>query len=138
MKLLRAMLSISQLICCAVAIALLSCTTTRAHDMFSSLQPAQSQIAPPDLSPESSSSAPGDENENPQLSARLQRQIVKFPSHEAPGTVIIDTANTFLYYVLGSGKAIRYGIGVGREGFTWSGVKSVARKAEWPDWYPPP
>ncbi len=50
---------------------------------------------------------------------------------------MIDTPNTFLYYVLGNGKAIRYGIGVGREGFTWSGVKQVARKAEWPDWYPP-
>ena len=73
----------------------------------------------------------------PAAPARLQRQIVKFPSHEAPGTVIIDTGNTFLYYILGNGKAIRYGIGVGREGFTWSGVKSVARKAEWPDWYPP-
>jgi lipoprotein-anchoring transpeptidase ErfK/SrfK len=97
-------------------------------------------MAPPDVSPASSPglrSAPDDENENPQLPARLQRQIVKFPTHEAPGTVIIDTANTFLYYILGSGKAIRYGIGVGREGFTWSGVKSVARKAEWPDWYPP-
>ena len=78
-----------------------------------------------------------DENGNPQLPARLQRQIVKFPTHEAPGMIIIDTANTFLYYILGSGKAIRYGIGVGREGFTWSGVKSVARKAEWPDWHPP-
>ena len=58
--------------------------------------------------------------------------------NEAPGTVIIDTPHTFLYFVLGNGKAIRYGIGVGREGFTWSGVKQVARKAEWPDWYPPP
>ena len=60
-----------------------------------------------------------------------------YATNEAPGTVIIDTPHTFLYYVLGNGKAIRYGIGVGREGFTWSGVKQVARKAEWPDWYPP-
>jgi lipoprotein-anchoring transpeptidase ErfK/SrfK len=60
-----------------------------------------------------------------------------YAGHEARGTIIIDTPNTFLYYVLGNGKAIRYGIGVGREGFTWSGVKSIARKAEWPDWYPP-
>jgi lipoprotein-anchoring transpeptidase ErfK/SrfK len=52
--------------------------------------------------------------------------------------VIVDTANTYLYYVLGGGKAIRYGIGVGREGFTWSGTQSVTRKAEWPDWSPPP
>ena len=56
---------------------------------------------------------------------------------EAPGTIVIDTPNTYLYYVLGGGKAMRYGIGVGREGFTWAGVKQVARKAEWPDWYPP-
>ena len=58
-------------------------------------------------------------------------------SREAADTIIIDTPNTFLYYVLGNGKAIRYGIGVGRQGFTWSGVKSIVRKTEWPDWYPP-
>ena len=67
----------------------------------------------------------------------LRKQIVNYPTREAPGTVVIDTPNTYLYYVLGGGKAIRYGIGVGREGFTWSGVKSVERKAEWPDWTPP-
>jgi lipoprotein-anchoring transpeptidase ErfK/SrfK len=68
---------------------------------------------------------------------RLRRQVVEYPSGEAPGTIIIDTPNTYLYYVLGGGRAIRYGIGVGREGFTWSGVQTVARKAEWPDWIPP-
>ncbi|MGE0062947.1 MAG: L,D-transpeptidase [Xanthobacteraceae bacterium] len=67
----------------------------------------------------------------------LRRQIVNYPTREAPGTIIVDTPNTFLYYVLGNGQAIRYGIGVGREGFTWSGVKTVGRKAEWPDWRPP-
>ena len=56
---------------------------------------------------------------------------------KTPGTVIIDTPNTQLYYVLGGGKAISYGIGVGRDGFTWSGVQAIARKAEWPDWIPP-
>jgi lipoprotein-anchoring transpeptidase ErfK/SrfK len=108
--------------------------------MFTSfVQPPQMQVAPPAGSPASLQleSSPDEESESVQLPARLQRQIVRFPSHEAPGTVIIDTPNTFLYYMLGNGKAIRYGIGVGREGFTWSGVKSVARKAEWPDWYPP-
>jgi lipoprotein-anchoring transpeptidase ErfK/SrfK len=69
---------------------------------------------------------------------RLRRQIVSYATHEAPGTIIIDTPNTYLYYVLGSGRAIRYGIGVGRTGFTWSGVQSITRKAEWPDWTPPP
>jgi lipoprotein-anchoring transpeptidase ErfK/SrfK len=68
----------------------------------------------------------------------LRRQIVNYPTREAPGTIIVDTPNTYLYYVLGGGKAVRYGIGVGREGFTWSGVRSIERKAEWPDWVPPP
>jgi len=69
--------------------------------------------------------------------AHLRRQVVAYPTREAPGTVVIDTANTYLYLVLGGGKAIRYGIGVGREGFAWSGVNTVSRKAEWPDWIPP-
>jgi len=68
---------------------------------------------------------------------RLQRQVVSYPTKATAGTVIIDTANTYLYYVLGNGKAVRYGIGVGREGFTWSGTQTVSRKAEWPDWSPP-
>ena len=78
-----------------------------------------------------------DGEEMAELPARLKRQVVDYPSREAPGTVIIDTPNTYLYVVLGSGRALRYGIGVGREGFTWSGVQSVTRKAEWPDWTPP-
>ena len=68
---------------------------------------------------------------------RLRRAVVPFGTTEAPGTIIIDTGNTTLYYVLGQGRAIRYGVGVGREGFTWSGVQTVSRKAEWPDWHPP-
>ena len=71
------------------------------------------------------------------LPAGRYRQVVSYPSDEAPGTIVIDTANTYLYYVVGSGRAVRYGIGVGREGFTWSGVQAVTRKAEWPDWFPP-
>jgi lipoprotein-anchoring transpeptidase ErfK/SrfK len=69
--------------------------------------------------------------------ADLQRRIVEYRTNEAPGTIIVDTPNTYLYLVLPGGKAIRYGIGVGREGFTWSGVRTVERKAEWPDWTPP-
>ena len=71
------------------------------------------------------------------IPARLHRHVVDYPTREAAGTIIIDTPNTYLYYVLGGGKAMRYGIGVGREGFTWSGVKAIERKAEWPDWIPP-
>ena len=60
------------------------------------------------------------------------------PTREAPGTIIIDTPNTYLYLVLGNGQAMRYGIGVGRDGFTWSGTQTITRKAEWPAWTPPP
>lgn len=66
------------------------------------------------------------------------RQMVLFRSNEAPGTVVIHSAERFLYVVQGNGRALRYGIGVGREGFTWSGQVQVSRKAEWPDWRPPP
>jgi len=71
------------------------------------------------------------------LTPDLQRRVVDYPSREAAGTIIIDTPNTHLYYVLGGGKAVQYGIGVGREGFTWSGVETISRMAEWPDWNPP-
>jgi lipoprotein-anchoring transpeptidase ErfK/SrfK len=68
---------------------------------------------------------------------RLRRQQVNYSTTEAPRTIVIDTSNTYLYFVLGGGKAIRYGIGVGRDGFTWSGTKTIERKSEWPDWLPP-
>jgi lipoprotein-anchoring transpeptidase ErfK/SrfK len=71
------------------------------------------------------------------LAPDLQRQMVNSPTNAAPLTVLIDTEHKHLYYVLGDGKAIRYGIGVGREGFKWSGAEAVTRKAEWPDWTPP-
>ncbi len=81
--------------------------------------------------------APMEETGQADLSPNLHRQVVDYPTNVAVGTVIVDTAQTYLYYILGGGKAIRYGIGVGREGFTWSGAQSVTRKAEWPDWIPP-
>ena len=71
------------------------------------------------------------------LPERFRRTTVALDTNEAPGTIIIDTGNTALYYVIGPGRAIRYGVGVGREGFTWSGVQAITRKAEWPDWHPP-
>ena len=73
-----------------------------------------------------------------EMRADLKRQIVSYRTNEAPGTIIVDTPNTYLYLVMPGGKAMRYGIGVGREGFTWSGVKTIEKKAEWPDWTPPP
>ena len=70
--------------------------------------------------------------------ANLKRQLVDYSTKEPAGTIIIDTPNTYLYLVLGDGKALRYGIGVGREGFTWTGTERISKMKEWPDWFPPP
>ena len=78
-----------------------------------------------------------EESGDVEIAPHLRRQIVAYNGREGAGTVIVDTANTYLYYVLGNGRAVRYGIGVGREGFTWSGTQNVTRKSEWPDWTPP-
>jgi lipoprotein-anchoring transpeptidase ErfK/SrfK len=102
--------------------------------LFPFIMTPPAQPAPPSVQ-----MAPSDdEGTGVELPARLKRQVVSYPTREAPGTVIIDTPNTYLYYVLGGGQAIRYGIGVGRDGFTWSGTQTITKKAEWPDWTPPP
>lgn len=66
-----------------------------------------------------------------------ERQEVDYAGPQKPGTIVIDTADKFLFLVQKGGKALRYGIGVGRQGFAWSGVETISRKAEWPDWTPP-
>ncbi len=94
--------------------------------------PADSQALsglPPDEQPETGPAKA--------LAENLQRQLVNYRTREPAGTIIIDTPHTYLYLVLGHGKAIRYGIGVGREGFTWSGSERISRMKEWPDWFPP-
>ncbi|MER9710529.1 L,D-transpeptidase [Mesorhizobium sp. M0174] len=68
---------------------------------------------------------------------KFHRQTVPYATEEAPGTIIVDTGAKFLYYVLGDGQALRYGIGVGKAGFEWHGTAHVARKREWPDWSAP-
>jgi lipoprotein-anchoring transpeptidase ErfK/SrfK len=74
---------------------------------------------------------------HPPLDAKYERQVVTYTGDEGPGTIVIDTPNKFLYLVEEGGTALRYGIGVGRPGFTWAGVKEVTAKREWPDWIPP-
>ena len=71
------------------------------------------------------------------LDKKFHRQIVDFQTKESAGTVIVNTRERFLYYVLSGGKAVRYGIGVGKQGFAWSGTAYVAWKQEWPTWHPP-
>jgi lipoprotein-anchoring transpeptidase ErfK/SrfK len=100
---------------------------------------AAGPITPFGLTPQVAQPMPTEEPDTDaaELLARFKRQIVAYSGAEAAGTVIIDTPNTYLYLVLGGGRAMRYGIGVGREGFTWSGVQQITKKAEWPDWNPP-
>ena len=96
-------------------------------------------MTPPVQSAPPQATAPQDDEDRnvTELPARLKRQVVSYATREAPGTIIIDTPNTYLYLVMGNGQAMRYGIGVGRDGFTWSGVQSITKKAEWPNWTPP-
>ncbi len=91
-------------------------------------RPVQLAALPPEEQPEVGPA---------QLPPNLRRQEVSFPTKEPAGTIVVDTSNTHLYYILGGGRAIRYGVRVGRDGFTWNGVQKISRKAEWPDWHPP-
>jgi lipoprotein-anchoring transpeptidase ErfK/SrfK len=98
-------------------------------DVTGSIEPkSNDQFLPAEIRPESRTE---------DLPAKFRRQLVEYRTGEPTGTIVIDTPNTYLYLVLGSGKAMRYGIGVGREGFTWAGVERISRMAEWPDWHPP-
>jgi len=73
-----------------------------------------------------------------QLDPKWQKTVVFFRSNEQPGTIVVHTNERYLYVIQPGGRALRYGIGVGRDGFTWSGTQRISRKAEWPAWTPPP
>ena len=98
------------------------------RDVTGAVPPNAVATLPPEDQPETGKA---------ELPPQFKRQLVNFPSPEPAGTLVIDTANTFLYLVLGNGQAMRYGIGVGREGFTWAGAERVSKMSEWPDWHPP-
>jgi lipoprotein-anchoring transpeptidase ErfK/SrfK len=116
------------------ALLVVSATTAASANPFNPFEALFGPQRPPVTAP----AYANPQDDASELRGDLRRQIVDYRTGEAPGTIIIDTPNTFLYLVLPGGKAMRYGIGVGREGFTWSGVKTIERKAEWPDWTPPP
>jgi lipoprotein-anchoring transpeptidase ErfK/SrfK len=100
----------------------------------------QPPVTAPDGRPLTIASLPPEEQPDAapaQLPPNLRRQEVSFVTKEPAGTIVVDTPNTYLYYVLGNGRAIRYGVRVGREGFTWTGVQKITKKTEWPDWFPP-
>ena len=98
------------------------------RDAGAAVRPNTVAMLPPEDQPEQGKS---------ELPPQFKRQLVTFQSNEPAGTIVIDTAHTYLYLVLGNGQAMRYGIGVGREGFTWAGAERVSRMSEWPDWHPP-
>ncbi len=120
-----------------ITAAAMSCGSAHAQQLSQPLFEFASAPQPQQAMPQYAPAEQAAPDEDAQLDPRLQRQIVDYATNEPAGTVVIDTPHTYLFYVLGGGKAMRYGIGVGREGFTWAGVKQIARKAEWPDWYPP-
>jgi len=91
--------------------------------------PASVAVLPPEDQPE--------QGKPKELPPNLKRQMVMLSTKEPAGTIIVDTANTYLYLVLGGGKALRYGVRVGREGFTWTGTERISKMKEWPDWFPP-
>ena len=126
----KAMIKISHILTGALAAAALlvadwatAAPLSLSHQMYSRAD----QMAPVEEQTEQGYETP----------AQFKRQIVAYTGNEAAGTIIIDTGSTFLYLVQPGGKAIRYGIGVGRDGFRWSGVQTITKKAEWPDWTPP-
>jgi lipoprotein-anchoring transpeptidase ErfK/SrfK len=112
----------------------------RAMPAYIEPPPGRGYEAEPGLAPRGSVMGypPGAEPARPAVDPRFLPQVVSYEGKHAPGTLVVDTPNKFLYLVQDGGKAMRYGIGVGRPGFTWAGVKSITRKAEWPDWVPPP
>jgi lipoprotein-anchoring transpeptidase ErfK/SrfK len=114
---------------------------SRAGDPDAMRPPASIGVAPQGPPPSVTAALPPDyqpETGQPkELSADLKKQLVDFSSKEPAGTIVIDTAHTHLYLVLGGGKALRYGIGVGRDGFTWAGTERISKMSEWPDWHPP-
>ncbi|MGC1778724.1 MAG: L,D-transpeptidase [Xanthobacteraceae bacterium] len=122
-----------------LVVGALALSPTSASAQSFSLMPPQYA---PQYAPQTDQYAPqadqsGNAATDNDLDPSLQRQVVNYPTGEPAGTIVIDTPHTFLYLVLGGGQAMRYGIGVGREGFTWSGTETIMRKAEWPDWIPP-
>ncbi|WP_438277221.1 L,D-transpeptidase [Nitrobacter sp.] len=93
----------------------------------------QPQAMQPQLMPEQDAS----EAAHPAFDPKFEKQLVDYHGKEAAGTIVIDTSSKFLYLVQGDGRALRYGVGVGKPGFLWAGVKTITAKKEWPDWTPP-
>jgi lipoprotein-anchoring transpeptidase ErfK/SrfK len=112
---------------------LLSLTLIAAASLTLSITHASAQMQRPDVGDEPGLIA----DDSIELPPEFQKQMVLYRTTEPPGTIIISTNERYLYLVQGNGRAMRYGIGVGRDGFQWQGLVKITRKAEWPDWTPP-
>jgi lipoprotein-anchoring transpeptidase ErfK/SrfK len=110
-----------------------------APDVTGSINPSAPAAARPNGATVVAGLPPEDQPESgaAELPQQLHKQLVDYTTTEPAGTIVIDTPHTFLYLVLGQGKALRYGVGVGRSGFTWSGTERISRMSTWPDWNPP-
>src|SRR6266700_2680369 len=118
---------------CALALALFCASFSAAHGQFGT--PEELRRSAPTIADRDPGYVPSDTVE---LDPAYRHQPVYYRTHEPPGTIIIDTSDRFLYFIQPNNVAIRYGIGVGRDGFQWQGLLKVSRKTEWPDWTPPP
>jgi lipoprotein-anchoring transpeptidase ErfK/SrfK len=112
---------------------------------FEAISPSRAQVVieaqlPPQRDEMQIDEQPGVEptTDEAQLDPQYQRQLVLYRTNEPPGSIVIQASERFLYLVQGNNRAIRYGIGVGRQGFQWGGLLKISRKQEWPDWRPPP
>jgi lipoprotein-anchoring transpeptidase ErfK/SrfK len=109
-------------------------------DVTGSIHAPAAVVSPPDRTAAIAGLPPEDQPEGGaavELPRQFHRQLVDYVTPEPAGTIIIDTPHTYLFLVLGRGKALRYGVGVGREGFTWTGTERISHMSEWPDWHPP-
>ena len=112
---------------------LLGLTLVAAAGLTLSITQSSAQMQRPDVGDEPGLIA----DDSIELPPEFQKQMVLYRTTEPPGTIIISTNERYLYLVQGNGRAMRYGIGVGRDGFQWQGLVKISRKAEWPDWTPP-
>jgi lipoprotein-anchoring transpeptidase ErfK/SrfK len=122
----------------ATLIAATACASTASANPFEALFGIhREQVQAPAYQSQGDDGSQDEARSQDEAPSQFRRQVVDYRTSEAPGTIIIDTPNTYLYLVMPGGKAMRYGIGVGREGFTWAGTQTITRKQEWPDWTPP-
>jgi lipoprotein-anchoring transpeptidase ErfK/SrfK len=118
-----------------LSVAAVSLITIEGHAQFGT--PPELRLILPTIKDAEPGMLPRPEAESA-LNANLRHQVVFYRSNESPGTVIVDTSERFLYLIQPNNRAMRYGIGVGRDGFQWQGMQRISRKQEWPDWTPPP